>query len=200
MTELIFATGNKNKLVEIEAILPDFISLSDLEANGMFEDIPETGKTFQENARIKAQYVFDRTGKNCFAEDTGLEVYALDMQPGVHTARFAGPGKDSNDNINLLLEKLDGIEDRKARFNTCISLIFNCEIIDFVGHAEGTISKSKRGDSGFGYDPIFIPSGYDISFAEMRGDEKRSISHRTIAFEKLVDWLKDKGSDEPLNE
>ena len=196
MTELIFATANKNKLVEIEAILPEFISLTDLDANGIKEDIPETGDTFQENARIKAEYVYQRTGKNVFAEDTGLEVYALDMQPGVHTARYAGPGKDSNANIDLLLERLNRIEDRRARFNTCISLFYKGEIVDFIGYAEGTIATERKGDSGFGYDPIFIPTGYSISFAEMPGEEKRSISHRTKAFSKMVTWLEDKGSDE----
>lgn len=196
MTELIFATANKHKLVEIQAILPEFISLSDLEANSIFEDIPETGDTFRENARIKAQYVYNRTKKNCFAEDTGLEVYALDMQPGVHTARFAGPAKDSDANIDLMLKKLEGVDDRRARFNTCISLIYQGEVIDFVGYAEGIIATERRGDSGFGYDPIFIPIGYDISFAEMPGKEKRSISHRTKAFSKLIKWLKERGSKE----
>jgi XTP/dITP diphosphohydrolase len=195
---IVFATNNKDKLREIREILePEFniISLSDI---GCHEDIPETGKTLEENSLLKAQYVYDHYHQNCFADDTGLEVDALNGEPGVHSARYAEDTDHNNEaNIKKLLSKLENKNNRKAKFRTVITLIqrspdhthrqvINC----FEGEISGTIAKNKLGIAGFGYDPLFIPEGYKESFAQMGDIEKNKISHRARAVSKLVEFLK----------
>lgn len=195
---IVFATNNRDKLREIREILePEFniISLSDI---GCHEDIPETGKTLEENSLLKAQYIYDHYHQNCFADDTGLEVDALNGEPGVHSARYAEDTDHDNEaNIKKLLSKLGNKDNRKAKFRTVITLIqrspdythrqvINC----FEGEISGTIAKNKLGIAGFGYDPLFIPEGYKESFAQMGDIEKNKISHRARAVSKLVEFLK----------
>ncbi len=188
--KLVFATNNPHKLQELKELMPskvELISLSDLEIN---EDIPETSDTLEGNASQKAFFIYDRTGYNCFADDTGLEIPALDNEPGVYSARYAGPAKDSEANIQKVLSLLAGKKSREARFRTVISLIVNGEECLFEGVVEGQILLQKRGVSGFGYDPVFLPDGCDRSFAEMSMEEKNRISHRGRAVAKLIDYLK----------
>jgi XTP/dITP diphosphohydrolase len=195
---IVFATNNKDKLREIREILePEFniISLSDI---GCHEDIPETGKTLEENSFQKAQYIYNNYHQNCFADDTGLEVDALNGEPGVHSARYAeGKDHDNEANITKLLTKLENKTNRKAKFRTVITLIqspsdhtdkpiTNC----FEGKISGTIAMKKSGIAGFGYDPLFIPEGYKKSFAQMGDIEKNKISHRARAISKLIEFLK----------
>lgn len=187
--ELIFASNNSHKVKEINNILGDSFVLKGLKETGITEDIPETSGTIEGNALQKARYVHEKTGKNVFADDTGLEVESLNGQPGVHSARFAGEGKDSNANIDKLLALLEGIENRKARFKTVIALIINNREYVFEGVANGTIIKEKRGAEGFGYDPIFVPEGRTTTFAEMDINDKNTVSHRARAFAKLKDFL-----------
>ena len=191
MEKLLFATGNKNKVIEIKALLDglpyEIVSMDEI---GFTEDIPETGKDLMENAIIKAQYLFDKTKKNIIAEDTGLEVSALNGAPGVHTARYAGDAKDSTANMNLLLENLIEKEDRSAQFHTVIALIINGELYTFDGISKGEIAKNLSGSEGFGYDPIFIPEGFSTTFAEMSLAEKSKISHRGRALSKMIEFLK----------
>ncbi|GLR17365.1 RdgB/HAM1 family non-canonical purine NTP pyrophosphatase [Portibacter lacus] len=191
MEKLLFATGNKNKVIEIKALLDglpyEIVSMAEI---GFTEDIPETGKDLKENAIIKAQYLFDKTKKNIIAEDTGLEVSALNGAPGVHTARYAGDAKDSTANMNLLLENLIEQEDRSAQFHTVIALIINGELYTFDGISKGEIAKNLSGSKGFGYDPIFIPEGFSTTFAEMSLAEKSKISHRGRALSKMIEFLK----------
>lgn len=189
--KIVFATNNKNKLRELREILGEgyeIVSLADIECH---EDIPETGLTLEENALQKARYVYDKFGIDCFADDTGLEVDALGGEPGVHSARYA-EGTDHNSEANMakLLQKLGDSHERTARFRTVIALIQHGEVHEFEGRVEGTIAHEKHGTEGFGYDPIFIPTGYEQSFAEM-GAEKNKISHRARAVQKLVAFLKD---------
>ena len=190
MKKLVFASANQHKSSEIRSILPKNIELINLTDLNILEDIPETGDTLQANAKIKAEYVHHRTGLDCFAEDTGLEVYCLNNEPGVFSARYAGPQRNSSDNMNLLLHKMQLESNRKARFRTVIALIWRSEIYYFEGIIEGSIANSTSGSKGFGYDPVFIPDGYKITFAEMSPDEKNKISHRQIAVSKMIAFLR----------
>lgn len=196
--KIVFATNNKNKLREIREILGDQFEIVSLKDIGCDVDIPETGNTLEDNAHQKAEYIFDHYHLNCFADDTGLEVKALDGAPGVHSARYAeGTDHDSEANMAKLLKELDGKEDRRARFRTVIALIQmegdnpRCSReYRFEGEVKGTIATEKHGTFGFGYDPLFIPEGYDKSFAELGEEVKNTISHRARAVKKLADWLK----------
>lgn len=190
MTEIIFATNNAHKLSEVQALLGDKFHLVTLRDCGITEDIPETADTLDGNASQKSHYLHDRVGKNCFADDTGLEVEALGGAPGVRSARYATDGHDFDANNRLLLKNLEGVTNRKARFRTVISLILDGEEHLFEGIVEGRIAESEAGCGGFGYDPLFIPDGYDCTFAEMSADEKNAISHRGRAVQKLVEFLK----------
>ena len=185
MKRIVFATNNAHKLAEVKAVLGAEYELVTLREVGITEDIPETGATLDENATIKARYVYERTGLDCFADDTGLEVVALDGAPGVHSARYATDGHNFEANNATLLHEMEGKEDRRARFRTVISLIRNGVEEQVEGIVEGRIATAMSGSEGFGYDPLFIPEGYDISFAEMSADEKNAISHRGRAVEEL---------------
>ncbi|MBQ0080660.1 MAG: RdgB/HAM1 family non-canonical purine NTP pyrophosphatase [Alistipes sp.] len=187
--QIIFATNNRNKLEEVQAILPISQKLLTLQEAGITEEIVEDGTTLEENALIKARYVYKKTGKNCFADDTGLEVDALDGAPGVYSARFASAGHDFEANKKLLLEKLLGVENRKARFRTVIALIMDGQEYLFEGIINGTITCEEHGEGGFGYDPLFRPEGFDKTFAQMTAEQKNGISHRGRAVSKLVDFL-----------
>lgn len=186
---LVFATANQNKVKEIQALLPDSIRLLGLSDIQCLEEIPETQPTIEGNAAQKAFYVFEKYQHNCFADDTGLEVEALDNRPGVMSARYAGDAKNASDNMDKVLAELKNETNRTARFKTIISLVINGEETLFEGVVEGTILKEKRGEKGFGYDPIFLPHGSDRSFAEMELAEKNKISHRALAVNKLVAYL-----------
>ena len=188
MNTLVFATSNPNKLEEIRDILPGYTILG-LEDVGITEEIQETGTTLEENAVIKAQYLFNKSGKPSFAEDTGLEVYALAGAPGVHTARYAGAERDPNNNMDLLLQNLVYKADRTARFRTVIAYISHQRTELFEGIVTGTIAYEKSGEGGFGYDPIFIPDGYDKTFASLSKEIKNNISHRARAVQQLIDHL-----------
>lgn len=190
MKQLVFATANPNKVREIKHLMGDaydFMSLTDI---GCHEDIPETQPTIAGNALQKAEYVLDNYGKNCFSEDTGLLVDALDGRPGVYSARYAGDHKNSDDNIDKILEELGDSQNRTARFKTVIALVLDGKSHTFEGVVEGTILSARQGAGGFGYDPVFLPKGFDKSFAEMTADEKGEISHRGRAMRKLHDFLK----------
>ncbi len=188
--ELVFATNNKHKLEELQAMLGKQIKLLSLKDIGCKEEIPEEQETLQGNAAQKAFYVYNKYGYNCFADDTGLEIEALNGEPGVYSARYAGEEKSAEANMLKVLEKLAKINNRKARFRTVISLVVNGDEKQFEGAVEGEILKEKRGEEGFGYDPIFQPTGYSQTFAEMDLSEKNNISHRGKAVEKLVNHLK----------
>ena len=188
--KLVFATNNKHKLEEVRAILGnriDVLSLNDIDCH---DDIPETADTLEGNALIKARYIHEKFGVDCFADDTGLEVEALGGEPGVYSARYAGEECNPEDNMHKLLQNLTGKNNRNAQFRTVIALIINGEEKLFNGIVKGTISNEKMGDAGFGYDPIFIPEGYSESFAQMTSDMKNSISHRYRATEELSNYLK----------
>jgi len=190
MTKLIFATGNAHKLEEVSAVLPagfELISLKDLAFD---YDIPETGATLEDNALIKARFIFNRFGEHTFSEDTGLEIEALNGSPGVMTARYAGDQKDATDNMDKVLKELTSHSDRKARFRAVIALIYNEKEYLFEGILNGTIAKAKTGNQGFGYDPIFIPEGYTQSAAALGPDIKNKISHRVRALQKMLEFLK----------
>ena len=190
---LLFATGNSNKVDEIRAQVPDWILLSCLADLGYSEDLPETGNTLKENAIQKAMYAHKLFGGNVFAEDTGLEVHTLNNEPGVFSARYAGPQRNSADNMNLLLERLQRTEekDRAARFRTVIALIWQDQWHLFEGEVNGIITTTPKGNLGFGYDPVFQPfEGDGRTFAEMTLREKKEISHRGRAMEKLIQFLK----------
>jgi XTP/dITP diphosphohydrolase len=190
LKSLIFATANAYKLAELRAILPQF-TIKGLTDIGIHEDIPETGLTLEENAYIKAKYLYDRTGAPSFSEDTGLEVMALEGQPGVHTARYAGDQRNPNDNMAKLLQALSKKEDRTAQFRTVIAMVEDGNVKYFEGIVKGRIALEKSGNEGFGYDPIFIPDGYDHTFADLSNDIKNQISHRARAVQKLVEFLID---------
>ncbi len=190
MKPLIFATGNAHKLEEIQAILGDKFKISTPAKWGITEDIPENEMTLEGNARQKAHYLLDRTRVNCFADDTGLEVVALGGAPGVHSARYAGPAKNNEDNIDLLLSKLGPMKDRRACFRTVICLLYDGTEHIFEGRVEGNILLERQGEGGFGYDAVFMPDGYDRSFAQMTIEEKNEISHRGRAVAKLREFLK----------
>lgn len=189
MMELVFATQNPHKAREIEAKLGDGFIITSLDALGITEEIPETAPTLEGNALMKAHYVYEKTGRNCFADDTGLEVEALNGEPGVYSARYAWVQKNPEDNIRLLLEKLQTQSNRKARFRTVIALIIDGKEYTFDGIAEGEIINDKRGSEGFGYDPVFVPAGHTRTFAEMTLDEKNELSHRAKAFAKMKNFL-----------
>lgn len=187
--KLVFATHNKNKVTEIQQLLPDTFEILTLTDIGCHEDIPETADTIEGNALLKARYVFDKFGYPCFADDTGLEVTALNNEPGVYSARYAGEPSNSVANIEKLLKNLENQKDRSARFKTVIALVGNSGEKMFTGICEGTIIKERKGTSGFGYDPIFVPTGFDKTFAEMTLEEKGAISHRGKAVRALVERL-----------
>jgi XTP/dITP diphosphohydrolase len=187
--ELIFASGNEHKVYEVAKKLGGSIPLKGLHDIGCTTDLPETSDTLEGNARQKARYVWEHFGVNCFADDTGLEVFALDMAPGVYSARYAGGQRSSTDNMRLLLENLKNQSDRSARFRTVICLILEGEEYLFEGTVQGTIRHEPNGTEGFGYDPVFEPSGYAITFAEMTIEEKNIISHRGKAIAALRDFL-----------
>ncbi len=189
MNRIVFATNNHHKLEEIRKITGEryqILSLRDINCN---EEIEETGNTLEENAIIKARYIKERYGLNCFADDTGLEVAALNGEPGVHSSRYAGDTCDPIDNMNKLISALKDIDNRSAQFRTVIALIIDNKEYLFDGVVKGKIIDAKRGDAGFGYDPIFVPVGYNKTFAELGNDLKNRISHRAIATEKLVSFL-----------
>ena len=184
----VFATGNLNKLKEVKSAINSFeiVGLKDL---GITEEIPETGTTLKENALQKAKYVYEKTGLNCFSDDTGLEIEALDNRPGVYSAMYAGAYCNAENNIQKVLKELSGISNRKAQFKTVIALILDGKKYFFEGEVKGEILKEKTGSGGFGYDPIFSPDGYEESFAQMSIELKNKISHRGLAVKKLVAFL-----------
>ena len=187
--KLIFATNNRHKLTEVEAILGGRIELISLAECGITEDIPETSDTIEGNALQKARYVYEKTGLDCFADDTGLEVDALGGAPGVHSARYATDGHDFAANRELLLRNMEDKSDRRARFRTVIALILGGEEFLFEGIVEGEITREERGEGGFGYDPMFQPEGYELTFSELSPEEKNSISHRGRAVTALSQFL-----------
>lgn len=197
MSELIFATNNAHKLFEIKNLLKDSsFEIKGLNECGINEEIPEDNDTLEENAMQKARHIFKRTGEDCFADDTGLEISALNGEPGVYSARYSRIGKPvypemeaTEGNIKKVLEKLDGVNDRSAQFRTVIALILDGREFRFEGIVKGHIGRHLHGDEGFGYDPIFIPEGMEQTFAELPVSEKNKISHRARAMRKLVDFL-----------
>lgn len=189
MIKLVFATNNRNKIKEIKQLLNNSIELLSLEDIGCLEDIPETSDTIEGNAIQKADYIYKNYGYNCFADDTGLEIEALNGEPGVYSARYAGEQKNAEDNMNKVLEKLKTVSNRNAQFKTIITLIINGQQTCFEGIVKGEMTHTKSGTEGFGYDPIFKPFGYDITFSEMSLEVKNKISHRALATLKLIDYL-----------
>ena len=189
--ELIIASQNQNKLVEFKKILGDKINLFSLSDIGLNQEIPENEKTIKKNAMFKAKFVNTQTGKNVFADDTGLEIDSLNGEPGVYSARYSGVERNSDKNIELVLRKLKNKSNRNSRFKTIISLIIDGKSVNFEGVVEGKITEEKRGSNGFGYDPIFQPNGYSSTFGEMSLKEKNKISHRSIAINKMVQYLKE---------
>lgn len=187
--ELIFATNNLHKLSEIRAILKDKFQIKSLKDIGFVGDIPETNPTILENASQKSHFIYDRYKINCFADDTGLEIEALNGEPGVYSARYAGEKASYEDNMYKTLREMNGKTNRNARFITVISLIIDGKEYFFEGIVNGKITVEPHGSDGFGYDPIFMPEGYDITFAQMSAELKNSISHRGLAMQKLVDFL-----------
>lgn len=186
--ELIFATHNNNKVKEVTKMLPSHLSMKSLTDIHFFDEIEETGETFEENAQLKAKIIFEKTGKNIFADDSGLVIEALNGAPGVYSHRYAGTGRDE-DNIAKALKELEGKTNRKAYFISVFCLILNGKEYFFEGRVNGTIATEILGDNGFGYDPIFIPDGHTKSFAQMTAEEKNTISHRGKAVEKLNEFL-----------
>ena len=187
--KIVFATNNPNKLSEIKQLMPegiDILSLKDIEC---FDELPETSDTLEDNAAQKAYYVYDNYGHNCFSDDTGLEIEVLDGRPGVYSARYAGPECRAEANIQKILAEMKGEENRDAAFRTIISLVIDGREFQFEGQVEGQIIPEKWGDQGFGYDPIFLPDGYEESFAQMTVEEKNIISHRGLAVKKLIQFL-----------
>lgn len=189
MLELVFATNNTHKLEEVQAVVGGKFTIKSLADIDCQDDIPETGDIFADNAKQKTDYLVNKYGLYCFGDDSGLEIDALNGEPGVYSARYSG-ARDMEKNIDLVLERLGDNPNRTARFRTVISLYFNEQQHFFDGFIEGQIIKERRGEKGFGYDPIFIPNGYDKTFAEMSAEEKNAISHRAIAVNKLADFLK----------
>lgn len=190
--KLVFATNNKHKLEEVRAIIGNRVEILSLNDIDCHDDIPETADTLQGNALIKAHYIHEKYNVDCFADDTGLEVEALGGAPGVYSARYAGEECDSQANMHKLLENLTGENNRNAQFRTVIALIIKGEEKLFNGIVKGKISREKMGNSGFGYDPIFIPEGFSQSFAQMSSEMKNSISHRYRATEQLSNYLKER--------
>ncbi len=190
MKRLVFATGNAHKIAEVNKLLEGLFELVPMSEVGITEELPETAATLEGNALQKARYVHARTGLDCFSEDTGLEVTALDGRPGVHSARYAGPDKDARANVARLLDELRDQHDRSARFRTVIALIYEGKEYLFEGMVPGTIAWQPAGEAGFGYDPVFIPQGHNRTFAQMRAEEKNAISHRGQAVARLVEFLR----------
>ena len=186
--ELVFATNNQHKLEEVQQLIGSKFHLKSLADINCWDDIPETGTTFEENAGQKSKYIFDRFALNCFADDSGLEVETLNNEPGIYSARYSGTG-DSEQNLHLVLEKLGNSTNRKARFITVISLLMDGKEYLFEGTINGQIAHRPSGKKGFGYDPIFIPDGYAITFADLDSSEKNRISHRARAMQKLIEFL-----------
>ena len=187
--QLVFATNNQNKLKEVQQMLPMSIQLLSLQDINCFDEIEETATTLEGNAKLKADYITKNFEYDCFADDTGLEVFSLGGKPGVYSARFAGEPANAENNMKKLLSELENKTDRKAQFRTIVALNLNGDYFEFEGICKGEIITEKRGEKGFGYDPIFKPEGYSESFAEMASEEKNKISHRGIAIQKLVDFL-----------
>jgi len=187
--KLVFASNNKNKIQEIQALVPNTIQIVSLEEIGCTEDIPETADTIEGNAILKANYVSEKYGYDCFADDTGLEVEALNGAPGVYSARYAGEQKDANDNMDKLLSELKDKSNRKANFKTVIALNLKGKQNLFTGIINGKIIEEKIGTNGFGYDPIFVAEEYDKTFAELTMEEKSTISHRGIAVKQLIEYF-----------
>jgi XTP/dITP diphosphohydrolase len=188
--KLCFATNNLHKIEEVQAVVGNSITLASLHDIGCFEELPEEQTTIEGNSLQKAQYVFEKFNIACFADDSGLEVEALNGEPGVYSAMYAGPQRSHSDNIDKLLASLSGITNRKAQFRTVISLINNTEVYQFTGLLHGTILPERRGTNGFGYDPVFVPAGYQLSLAEITLEEKNKISHRAKAIQQLIEFLK----------
>ena len=189
MIKIVFATNNKNKIKEVQKLLPTNIELIGLKDIGCEDDIPETQHTIKGNSIQKVNYINSKYNLDCFADDTGLEISALNGDPGVHSARYAGLERNSKKNIEKVLKNLNNIKNRNARFKTVIALSYKGEILTFEGVCEGVISNEIQGDGGFGYDPIFKPNGINKTFAELSFDEKNKISHRAIAIKKLIDYF-----------
>ncbi len=189
--KLVFATNNLNKLAEVQEMLPNSIELLSLKDINCFDEIDETETTLEGNAKLKVDYITNKFGYNCFADDTGLEVKSLEGKPGVYSARYAGEPANSENNMQKLLVDLEDKTDRNAQFRTAVALNINDDNFLFEGICKGEILAKKHGEKGFGYDPIFKPEGFNKSFAEMSSTEKNKISHRGIAIKKLVDFLKD---------
>ena len=190
--KIVFASNNSHKLNEVRSMIQKFFEVRGLKDIGCYEDIPETSDTLEGNALLKAEFVSDKFNINCFADDTGLEVEALNGHPGVYSARYAGPDCSPENNMKKLLEEMEGETNRKARFRTVIASIINGETTNHEGIVEGEITLEKSGAEGFGYDPIFKPEGYNITFAEMGMEEKNKISHRARALRKFVQVLSEK--------
>lgn len=188
--KLLFASSNEHKIAEIKAILPNGIQLISLKEIHFYDEIPETADTIEGNAIQKATFLAEKMNIPCFADDTGLIIPALNGEPGVYSARYAGPQRNADDNMDLVLEKLTDEHDRSAYFTTVIALYINHKVQVFEGKVEGKIIRDKRGTNGFGYDPIFRPEHSDKTFAEMSSEEKNSMSHRAQALEKMIDYLK----------
>lgn len=187
--KLVFATQNENKAHEIQSLLPEYFKIISLKDIRCFDEIPETAETLEGNSLLKASFISEAYNLNCFADDTGLEIEALDNRPGVHSARYAGPDKSAAANINKVLLELEGKTARNAQFRTIITLILNTSIFTFEGIVLGEIISEKRGENGFGYDPIFVPDGALKTFAEMTLTEKNQYSHRARAFQKMIEFL-----------
>ena len=186
---LLFATNNSHKYKEVSKILPSYFTLLSLKDVDFYGELRETGSTIKSNASQKARYVFEKFGMQCFADDTGLEVLALNGRPGVYSARFAGPDANASENIKKLLIEMKGVSDRRAVFRTVISLFIDGKEYFFEGHIDGFITEEERGNGGFGYDPVFLPVGKNLTLAEMGDDEKNEMSHRAIAIQKLSEFL-----------
>ncbi len=189
MRKIVFATNNQHKLSEIKNILGNDFEIISLKELGFTKDIPETGETLAENAAQKSHFIYDRFHLDCFSDDTGLEVEALDGAPGVYSARYAGEDCSYDDNVNKLLKELGNSQNRKAAFKTVISLIIDGKEYQFEGRIDGSVTTEKHGSGGFGYDPVFLPDGYRQTFSEMDATLKNKISHRGKATAKLVDFL-----------
>lgn len=189
MMKIVFATNNAHKLDEVRQVVGDKFTLVSLRECGIVDDIPENEPTLEGNALAKARYIYERTGADCFADDTGLEVDALGGEPGVRSARYATDGHDDEANKRLLLERLQGVENRAAQFRTAVALIMGGKEYLFEGIVRGRIATEQHGEGGFGYDPLFVPEGYDRTFAQMSAEEKNAISHRGRAVRKLAEFL-----------
>lgn len=190
MIKLCFASNNKHKLAEVQQIIGNYYKIVSLAEIGCHEELPEEQETLEGNSHQKAAYVWQHYGVNCFADDTGLEVYALNGEPGVYSARYAGAQRNNHDNMQLLLNKLSGRTNRQAQFRTSITLILDGQVNQFNGVVAGNIAPAPTGEMGFGYDPVFIPDGFNQTFAQMSAEQKNSISHRGRALQELAAFLK----------